>query len=242
MAVTRSRLMVLVVVTCTVGCANTARREFTDPATRLGIAVSATGSPGHVEVRANVDDPTRSASIGGVVLRIPGGQALTPRRVRVEMDERRVTDHLGGGFGYGRDPRDPLARRRGGRHQPRTVSDGDDGPAPRRVRRHLSEAVLITRAHTDTGIDRVKTVFPVPTDTSSFKHYAVGVLVFCGRRRTPLAVVVPLDDDAPVRRLRRQILSPTQLALEMELGYVSDFPGRRGPARWGAGTGRRRAH
>ena len=211
-----------------IGCTTSATRQFEDPVTNVRVRVSVTGWPEGVGIQADLTDPSHQASFAGLVLRGPDGRALTPNRLRVMMPERRITDQMGSRFGYGRDRGDVVARRRGGWDPPGDAPGGGGGGYTRRSTRSLSDGVLVNRARTTPGIDHVEAYLPVAGSTRTLSGYAVGLVMFVGPQRQGLGVVLPLDPARAARRVNREVVSPMQLALEMELAYVPDLPARPG--------------
>ena len=220
----------LVAVTCGLGCVNSAQRTFEDPVTHIGLSVWAAAWPDSVDIQVQLTDPARTASIAGVALRSPDGTAQTPRRLRVEIEDRRSRRRQAGGMGYGRQSGEAVPGRRGGWDQPRATELDRSERFPTRTH-GLSDATLLSRARLTHGIERVRALVPVHAGSWSPAGYAVGVLVLVGAERMPLAVVLPLDAGEPVHKLTRLINSPTELALEMELSYVSRQPAPSGPTR-----------
>jgi len=84
--------------------------------------------------------------------------------------------------------------------------------------------MLFNRARLTLGIDHVQANIPAPASTASLSGYAVGVVLLHGRNRVPMAVVLPMDPTKRARELQRLIMSPAQLAMEMQLGYVDEQP------------------
>ena len=219
MMIPRYGAAALVALAGAVGCTGSAQRTFTDPETEIGVTVTATGWLGSVEIQARLADPGHTGSIAGLVLRLPDGSAVIPRRVRVELDEPRFMS--GPGVGRGRLRDEAVARRRGGWDPPR-ATDADLSDQRVTLTHRLSDVMLLNRARMATGIDAAQATVPVPGGETALGGYAVGVLVFAGPARMPLAVILPLDAGKPVHKPSRPVRSPTELALEMRLNYVRE--------------------